>query len=305
MMKPADNVVTCPNCGDGQKIIDVESGELICTKCGFVIYERVGDEQEGWSVLASEPRSKLRASPTSLARSGMGLSTIIGRPDKSAGSGLNAAMRSTFDRLRAWDFRVKGQDERSLRRAFIELDRLRSIIQLSDAIVEKTAYIYRRAQERGLVRGRTMRAILGAAIYIVQREMGISGTLDDIIEATNTKEKDLARAYRILLRELDLKVPMLDPIKCISRVANKANISERTKRRAMGMIHDVIKSGQAAGKDPMGLAASVLYLACLGSNETKSQATIADAAGVSEVTLRKNQRLITNKQQQQRAESVL
>ncbi len=66
MMKPADNVIICPNCGDGQKIIDVESGELICTKCGFVIHERVGDEQEGWSILASEPRSKLRASPTSL-----------------------------------------------------------------------------------------------------------------------------------------------------------------------------------------------------------------------------------------------
>jgi transcription initiation factor TFIIB len=247
-MKPADNVIICPNCGDGQKIIDVESGELICTKCGFVIHERVGDEQEDWSILAREPNSKLRTSPTSLARSGMGLSTIIGRPDKSAGSGLNAAMRSTFDRLRAWDFRVKGQDERSLRR--------------------------------------------------VQREMGISGTLDDIIKATNTKEKDLARAYRILLRELDLKVPMLDPIKCVSRVANKANISERTKRRAMEMIHDVVKSGQAAGKDPMGLAASVLYLACVGSNEPKSQVAIAEAAGVSEVTLRKNQRMIMGIRQQ-------
>jgi transcription initiation factor TFIIB len=298
MMKPADNIIICPNCGDGQKIIDVESGELICTKCGYVIHDRVGDVHEDWSTLATEPSSKLRTSPTSLARSGMGLSTIIGRPDRSAGSGLNAAMRSTFDRLRAWDFRVKGQDERSLRRAFVELDRLRGIIQLSDAIVEKTAYIYRRAQERGLVRGRTMRAILGAAIYIVQREMGISGTMDDIIKVTNTKEKDLARAYRILLRELDLKVPMLDPVKCVSRVANNANIGERTKRRAMDMIHDVIKSGQAAGKDPMGLAASVLYLACLDGNEPKSQATIAEAAGVSEVTLRKNQRMIVGIRQQ-------
>jgi transcription initiation factor TFIIB len=143
-----------------------------------------------------------------------------------------------------------------------------------------------------------MQAMLGAAIYIVQREMGISGTLDDIIKATNTKEKDLARAYRILLRELDLKVPMLDPIKCVSRVANKANISERTKRRAMDMIHDVVKSGQAAGKDPMGLAASVLYLACVGSNEPKSQVAIAEAAGVSEVTLRKNQRMIMGIRQQ-------
>ena len=222
----------------------------------------------------------------------MGLSTIIGRPDRSAGSGLNAAMRSTFDRLRTWDFRIKGRDERSLKRAFVDLDRLRGMLRLSNAIVEKAAYIYRRAQEQGLVRGRTMRAVMGAAIYIVQREMGISGTLDDIIRATNTKEKDLARAYRILIRELDLKVPMVDPVKCVSRVANKANISERTKRKAMNMIYDVVKSGLAAGKDPMGLAASVLYVSCVNSGEVKSQAAIADAAGVSEVTLRKNQRLI-------------
>ncbi len=291
MLKSAG--IICPNCGDGQKITDVESGELICTKCGFVIRERVGNEEEEWSVLAREPGSKLRTSPTSLARSGMGLSTIIGRPDRSAGSGLNAAMRSTFDRLRTWDFRIKGHDERSLRRAFVELDRLRSTLGLSDAIVEKTAYIYRRAQERGLVRGRTMRAVLGATIYIVQREMGVSGTLQDIISAANTTEKDLARAYRILLRELDLKVPMLDPAKCISRVASKANISERTKRKAMNMIYNVIKSGLAAGKDPMGLAASVLYIACTSSGEPKSQAAIANAAGVSEVTLRKNQRMIS------------
>jgi transcription initiation factor TFIIB len=292
MKKPAPNVIVCPNCGDGQKVTDIESGELICTKCGYVIHERVGDEEQDWSVLAREPASKLRTSPTSLARSGMGLSTIIGRPDRSAGSGLNAAMRSTFDRLRTWDFRIKGRDERSLKRAFVDLDRLRGMLRLSDAIVEKAAYIYRRAQEQGLVRGRTMRAVMGAAIYIVQREMGISGTLDDIIRATNTKEKDLARAYRILIRELDLKVPMVDPVKCVSRVANKANISERTKRKAMNMIYDVVKSGLGAGKDPMGLAASVLYVSCVNSGEVKSQAAIADAAGVSEVTLRKNQRLI-------------
>jgi transcription initiation factor TFIIB len=186
MMKPAK--VICSNCGDGEKITDVESGEMICTKCGFVIRERIGDGD--WSVLAREPGSVLRTSPTSLARSGMGLSTIIGRPDRSAGSGLNAVMRSTFDRLRTWDFRIKAHDERSLRRAFIDLDRLRSTLGLPDAVVEKSAYIYRRAHELGLVRGRTMQAVLGAAIYIVQREMGISGTLQDIISATNTPEKD-------------------------------------------------------------------------------------------------------------------
>jgi transcription initiation factor TFIIB len=294
MIERGPSAIICPNCGDGQKVTDTESGEIVCTKCGYVINERIGDIDEDWSILAREPETRLRTSPTSLARTGMGLSTIIGRPDRSAGSGLNAAMRSTFDRLRAWDFKIKGHDERSLRRAFQDLDRLRSILSLSDVIVEKTAYIYRRAQEQGLIRGRTMRAVLGAAIYIVQREMGISGTLDDIINATNTKEKDLARAYRILLRELDLKVPMIDPIKCVARIANKVNVSERTKRKAMNMIQNIVNSGLAAGKDPMGIAASVLYISCIHSDEPRSQAAIAEAAGVSEVTLRKNQRMIVS-----------
>ena len=44
----------------------------------------------------------------------------------------------------------------------------------------------------------------------------------------------------------------------------------------------------SAGKDPMGLAAAVLYLSCLKTDEKKIQRDIADAdaAGVTEVTIR-------------------
>jgi transcription initiation factor TFIIB len=86
--------------------------------------------------------------------------------------------------------------------------------------------------------------------------------------------------------ELDLKIPLVDPLKCIVKVANKATLSERTKRIAMEIMRDVTKSGISAGKDPMGLAASVLYLACLNTGETKTQTDIAEAAGVTEVTVR-------------------
>jgi transcription initiation factor TFIIB len=42
-----------------------------------------------------------------------------------------------------------------------------------------------------------------------------------------------------------------------------------------------------AGRDPMGLAASVLYLSSLSNDEKITQADLANAAGVTEVTLRK------------------
>jgi transcription initiation factor TFIIB len=86
--------------------------------------------------------------------------------------------------------------------------------------------------------------------------------------------------------ELDLKIPLVDPLKCIVKVANKASLSERTKRIAIGIMKNVTKSGISAGKDPMGLAASVLYLSCLNTGESKTQTDIAEAAGVTEVTVR-------------------
>ena len=41
-----------------------------------------------------------------------------------------------------------------------------------------------------------------------------------------------------------------------------------------------------AGKDPMGVAAASLYLACITTGEIKSQKEISIASGITEVTIR-------------------
>jgi hypothetical protein len=66
---------------------------------------------------------------------------------------------------------------------------------LSDAIIEKTAYVYRKAQEKNLIRGRSTSAILVAAIYASCREIGASRTLKDIAAGTNVKRRDISRSY--------------------------------------------------------------------------------------------------------------
>lgn len=278
-------------CKHDQTVTDPESGEIICRNCGLVISDRIQESRPEWRAFNSQEaddRSRTGI-PSSLARHDMGLSTVIARTDRDAsGRQIEGVMKTTMDRLRAWDFRTQAHSptDRNLRQAFSELDRLKDKLSLSDAVIEKTAYIYRKAQERGLVRGRTISATLGAALYIAIRETGMSRTLKDIAETSNVKRKDLARMYRLVVMELDLKIPMIDPMKCIARVASKANLGERTKRHAMNIMADVMKSGMSAGKDPMGLAASVLYMASLETGENRTQTDIADAAGVTEVTVR-------------------
>src|SRR5919205_2066720 len=293
--------IICSLCGSqDQMVTDSESGEIICSNCGHVISEKALEMQAEWRSFTTDEVNNSRSRtgmPTSLARHDKGLATIIGRANKDAsGQVLDAAMRTTMERLRTWDFRtqINTPNDRNLIQAFSELDRIKDKLGLPDSVIEKTAYIYRKAQERGLIRGRSISAILAAAIYIACREMGFPRILKDITAISNIKQRYIAQSYRLLIMELDLKIPLLDPIKCIIRIANTVNISEKTKRQAMNIMHDIIKSGASAGKDPMGLAAAVLYISCLKTGENKTQRDIADAAGVTDVTIRNRYKSIIN-----------
>ncbi|HYY40246.1 MAG TPA: transcription initiation factor IIB, partial [Nitrososphaera sp.] len=83
-----------------------------------------------------------------------------------------------------------------------------------------------------------------------------------------------------------IKIPLIAPSKYIARIANKAGISEKTKRIALTMMKEITKNEISAGKNPVALVAIVLYLSCLAGNENQTQVNIAAAARITEVTIR-------------------
>ena len=282
----------CLICKNNHIITDSESGEVICSSCGTVISDRNQEiSRPEWRFYSAEQENDRSRTgiPITLAKADMGLATLIGKDDRDAsGHLLDGAMRNRMQRLRTWDLRTRNHtaSDKNLLQAFSKLDVLKDKLALSDAVVEKIAYIYRKVQHRGLIRGRTISGLIAAAIYAGCREMETPWTLKDIAAASNVKRKDIARNYRMLLFELNLKVPNADPIKCIVKVANRANLTENTKREAIAIMKDVAKKEISAGKDPMGLAATVLYLSCLRTGEETTQTQIAQASGVTEVTVR-------------------
>ena len=251
----------CSLCKGDVTITDQESGEIICNKCGMVISDKTQSYRPEWrdtfDTVEMNDRHRRTGNPTSLSRYDMGLYTIIGKTDKDGvGHKLNAFTYPTIKRLRTWDLRTQSHTAINLMQAFNELDVLSDKLALPDAVVEKTAYIYRKVQKRGLVRGRTITALMAASAYIACREIGIPRTLRDIASASDIKRKHLAKAYRLLLFELNLKVPLVDQIKCIAKIANIANLSEKTKRQAISIMNEVRKDEilLSAGKNPMGLS---------------------------------------------------
>ena len=54
----------------------------------------------------------------------------------------------------------------------------------------------------------------------------------------------------------------------------------------MKLMAVVVRKELSAGKEPMGLAATVLYISCKKAGENKSQLELARASGVTDVTIR-------------------
>jgi transcription initiation factor TFIIB len=281
----------CPRCGKGPMVVDNAGGELVCSGCGFVVKDKIEETGPEWRAFSKEEKDNRSRGgiPTSIAMHDMGLATVIGSVNKDAsGKSLSGSMKATVERLRTWDSRSQVHEpmDRNLRQAFSELDRLSDKLSVSDAVVEKAAYIYRKALERGLVRGRSISAIIAASLYAACRDRETPRTLKDLAVVSNVKKKDIARCYRLLLKEMDIKMPVVDPTKCVSRIASRAQLSERTKRRALEILKKAEEARISAGKDPMGLAAAALYVSCTLEGEDKTQRDVAEAAGVTEVTIR-------------------
>ena len=281
----------CPNCGKRMLIEDLHTGELTCGSCGFVISERSIDHGPEWRNFGDDKgEDKARTgAPTSITYRDMGLSTMIGRSNRDAsGRSFDSPMRSSIDRLRKWDTRSPafGNQEKNLSIALRELDKMGDKLGVSAAVKERAAYIYRKALERGLLRGRSIIGISAASLYAAMRDTETPRTLKDIAAVNNLEKKAVARDYRILLREMDLTMPVADAARNVNRIASKVGFSERVARKAIEIVRITEEKEISAGKSPMGLAAASLYLAGVIEGEVKTQKEIAEAAGVTEVTVR-------------------
>ncbi len=281
----------CLRCGKNSLLTDEVTGEQFCANCGYVISEKSQESGPEWrSFSQNEYDNRARAgSPSSLTIHDMGLSTVISPLNKDAtGKPLSASMKSRITRLRTWDKRsqVQSTADRNLRQALYELNSLEDKLTLSANVLEKAAYLYRKALEKKLVRGRSISAMIAASLYAACRDTETPRTLKDIAIAANVKRKDISRCYRLMLRELELKMPVVDSIQYIARISSKLKITEKTKRYAVKVLKEVQEREESSGKDPIGLAAAALYLSCVQNGVSITQRVLAEAAGVTEVTIR-------------------
>jgi len=283
--------VVCPECGCNSVVEDTTRGERVCVGCGLVLSDHRIDTGAEWRAFSSEEsdsRSRVGA-PMRYTIHDKGLTTVIDWRDRdTAGRKLSPTRRSEIYRLRKWQIRsrVHSSVDRNLAQAMSELERLSSQLGLPKPIRELAALLYRKSIIQKLVRGRSIEAMVAATLYASCRIRQKPRPLDEIADASRVDKKKLGQCYRLLLRSLNVRIPLSNPIDYISRFAAELSLSSPVQLRTVEILKQSREKGLTIGRDPLGLAAAAIYVASIMLDERRTQREIAEVARVTEVTVR-------------------
>jgi transcription initiation factor TFIIB len=288
----------CSECGSHQLISDYEAGEHICCECGYVISDTFIDRKPEWRAFnLQEKATKSRVGlPASLAVSDKGLHTNLGNVYRDINGNVSSERKWQLLRLSKWQRRVTGsKNQRNLSIAMGILATLVSHLKIMRPVQEQAALFYRKALQKDLVKGRSIENMVSACLYAACRITGTQRTLKEITVHTSDDKIHVAKTYRLIYKELNLKIPRPNAINRIPKIASKVRVPQKTQNNAIKILRIAEIQKITIGKDPNGLAAAALYIACIQDNAKIPQKQIAYAAGVTDVTVRNRYKEIVNK----------
>ena len=176
--------------------------------------------------------------------------------------------------------------DRNLAEAYIEIKKIGGRMNLGPSIMEQAGDIYKRAAEKGLVRGRSTISIVAASIYATLKLTGNPRPLPVMAQYTRCGQKEIGRTFRIMKRELGLKIRPTQPEDYVQLFASELQIRSEVSQEIHSIITKAKEKEFDNGRAPAAIAAAAIYIACLLKGQRRTQSEIAAACGVTEVTIR-------------------
>ncbi len=274
-------------CGDcGSKTFEEGSdAHRYCKDCGLVIHAQVIDYGQDWRSYedGSGKDNERTGGPKDIMQHDYGITTEM----SPVGGNLSSKQRGKWGRLRHIDNRgrIRNSTERNLATALTELKRIASRMSLPKTTAQEAAFIYRKAVDKKLIRGRSIEGVVAASIYAACRMHQNPRTLDDVGRHSRTGRKEIGRTFRFLKRQLVLSIGLSNPNDYIPRFCSELKVHKQIELEA-GRILALVGSEAMISRGPTGIAAAAIYLAAKRQHKDRTQSEVAKVAGVTEVTIR-------------------
>jgi transcription initiation factor TFIIB len=250
--------MNCPLCNSDQIITD--KGELICRNCGLVIEDHSCDFYRYHLIKKND----------------------IVKTKKEE--------RIKVIKLKKLTLISRGYEERVLKNAINELNRLSSKLNIPNFIKDEALNIFKKI--RKIKKRLPIKATVVASLYAACKTYGMPRTLDEIIDSCN--KKDVWRVYKYILTNKVVKNNFMDPEVYLSRICSSVGADEEVFKKSLEIVKRTKEHGLLNGRVPYKFAAAVVYYSALMLGRKLSQSKIAKNTHVSEVTIRNIVRKISS-----------
>ncbi|MHA1150851.1 MAG: transcription initiation factor IIB [Promethearchaeota archaeon] len=268
----------CPEC-NGLIITLKRNGYSLCNNCGLIINELEFDNLNSIGSHRKYTVDKNTSKRYELINPlvpNISLTTLINRT-KIHNSDLRRAVKR--DSHLSWK-------NRSLLNAITELRRVSHILSLPKYIQYESLRYYKRIIKNNCLKGRSIIGMINACIYYVCRKEKLPRCFQEIIDICSVSETKIKKCYKLLITELNLKLPSTNPMIYIPRYINELCLTPNIELKANFIMKKYFKAVNTYGKNPKGICAGVIYLVCKLNNIKIRQKRIAEVIGITEITLR-------------------
>jgi len=272
--------IKCPSCMGSDLVFNRDKGELICRKCGTVLYMDNIDLGPEWRAYSEEhvERRKRIGAPLSYMRVDLGLLTYPTGEDSRNIKQLSQVHLS--------------YRERKLQNILNEIERLGERLKLRKFEKETAAQIVRKTVSQSLVRKRYRPATIAAASILLSCRLYNSPvSLREIIKAVmdpKVKDTHVSKIYRSLTKALNIKVKFDADQQLLNLVFRKMDnqFDPIIYNTAAEILRSARKIRIGTGKSPNSLVGAAIYLSLKLNGIDITQSEIAKLANTTEVTVR-------------------
>ncbi|KAJ4871644.1 Cyclin-like family protein [Raphanus sativus] len=292
---------TCLDCKRvTETVIDIRTGDTICTECSLVISDHYIDDSQEWRTFANDDNSDRDPNrvgdPTNpLLKSG-GIGTII---DKSASNSKNDVLHVS----RAHNL-VRNSEEDMIVKACKEIKRMTDGLGLVSGVEFRACEIVTKLDgdyRKRLSRQKHFVAVCAASVSTACREMNLSRTLKEISTVANgVSLKEINRASMAIRRLLEsahqaervsssssCAAPqvIIKTGELVRRFCSKLDISERETKAIREAVE--IAENFDIRRNPKSVLAAIIFMICqLSQTKKRHIRDIAMAAEVVENTIK-------------------
>lgn len=262
------SVNVCKKCNSNDIEVDRARGITYCTNCGNVLEE---------SIIVSEVQIEENA--------GGGCSLIgqfVGAGDTRGLISLNGLQNT-----------LRESKEITLQNGKRLINEMASQLRLNQHCMDTAFNFYKLAVQRGLTRGRKIRQVIAACLYLVCRTEGTPHMLLDLCDIVHDDACYISSLGKLAMKFaylLCIKLPEIDPGLFIPRFAQKLDFGEKTHEvtlTALRLVQRMNRDWMATGRRPSGLCGAALLVAARMYDFQRSLDDIVKVVKIGKTTLRK------------------